>query len=209
MSTLLAGVLGHGHAGANGGAVGGHGAAPAGGHAGPAGGHLVHAGHEGHTEGGQEGGFPILSPYVLSVFLGSFGVAGYAALSAGLGWWLHLPIAVAAGVFGGGTVGTFLWKLATTWSPSGEAQVARFAGMEAKVSVGIPEGGIGEVGFVLDGGRRTASARTVDGHALSTGTVVIIQEVRGSTVVVREEAAARIKRLAESTEPSGDGTASD
>jgi len=183
VSSVLAGVVGHGgHAG--------------GGHGGPAHGGAPHA--DGHTDAG----FPLLSPYVLSTFLAGFGLAGWAAMHAGLPPIFHVPIALGAGAVSGGAIGFLLWKLLTTLSPSGEARVMRFVGTRATVDVGIPEAGTGEITFVVDGGRRTAPARTTDGRALPTGATVFIQEMDGATALVREDAEARVRRLAEDNDTS-------
>lgn len=162
----------------------------------PGDGQGAHAGH------GQSG-FPFLSPYVLSTFLAGFGLSGYAAQAAGLPTLAHLGIAGGVGALTGGGVGWLLWKLTTSWSTSSEARVGRFAGARGTVTVSIPDGGLGEVAFLVDGSRRTASARTDDGRALPTGAEIVVRGVDGAAVLVKEDAAARIKRLA--TVASSDG----
>jgi len=60
----------------------------------------------------------------------------------------------------------------------------RLEGTIARVTVGIPEGGTGEIVFTKAGARRSEAARSLSGRAVPRGTeVVVVEYERGVATV--------------------------
>ncbi len=155
----------------------------------------------GHASGEAQPGFPFLSPYVISTFLVGFGISGYTMIEAGYGILLHLPIALGIGVTLGGLVGLFYHKLRTTWSGTSQTRRRHLLGAQARVSISIPAGKVGEVSLVAAGTRRGLAARSLTGAALPVGTTVRIERLEGHTAIVQEPASERLERLGASAGP--------
>lgn len=206
--------LGHGahagHVGHSGPGVGasGHGDLTApGGHAPhqvgpglPAGDGAAHAGHHaGPAQGdadqgaGIHHGLPLLNASSILAFLTWFGAAGYLLTAFG-GWplWGAVPAAMVAGLAGASIIALFLAKVM-----AGESEMSprdyRLEGTIARVSSGIPAGGVGEIVFTKAGACRGEAARNLSGRPLPRDTeVVILEYERGvATVQPWDELAAR------------------
>lgn len=134
------------------------------------------AGVVAHADGGGLGTF--LSGYFtlssLVAFLTWFGAAGY-ILSKAMGWSLVLilPLAVLAGVAGGGIIAWVIAKIKEGDRPMNPADY-RLEGTLARVSVSLPENGVGEIVFSLAGTTRCEAARAEGGHRVPDGTEVVI-----------------------------------
>jgi len=70
-------------------------------------------------------------------------------------------------------------------------------GEHADVITPIPEGGVGEIAYVVRGMRQNAPARSADGKAISSPSEVEIVRVVGSSFIVR-----RVDPTVESGQPS-------
>jgi membrane protein implicated in regulation of membrane protease activity len=164
------------HAGGHGAGFGAHNGHVGAGHA-PA-----HAG-TGHASAGQAAGqgpsmlallLPFLNASSLLAFLTWFGAAGYLALRVGA-WPLALALAVAAMI---GLIGAVLIVLFMQKVQAGEISFTsadfRLEGTLGRISVGIPEGGVGEVIFTKAGRRRGEAARSTSSGAVARGTEVVI-----------------------------------
>ena len=57
-------------------------------------------------------------------------------------------------------------------------------GKTAEVTIGIPQGGMGQVTLEYGGERTTQIARSTDGSAVPPGTEVVITALRGDSVIV-------------------------
>jgi membrane protein implicated in regulation of membrane protease activity len=139
-----------------------------------------------HADGGGLG--TLLSGYFtlssLVAFLTWFGAAGY-ILSKAMGWslWLILPLAVVAGIAGGGIIAWVIAKIKEGDRPMDPADY-QLEGTLARVSVSLPENGVGEIVFSLAGTTRCEAARAEGGHRIPDGTeVVIIRYERGIATV--------------------------
>lgn len=60
-------------------------------------------------------------------------------------------------------------------------------GREGEVITPIPQGGTGEVAYVVKGQREIGAARSEDGTAIGKGRLVVIQKAIGPTLYVREK----------------------
>ncbi|MNS63532.1 hypothetical protein D3C72_966280 [compost metagenome] len=129
-----------------------------------------------HTDGGGLGTF--LSGYFtlssLVAFLTWFGAAGY-ILSRAMGWHLAVivPLAVVAGIAGGGIIAWVIAKIKEGDRPMDPADY-QLEGTLARVSVSLPENGVGEIVFSLAGTTRCEAARADGGHRIPDGTEVVI-----------------------------------
>lgn len=151
------------------------------------------SGHAGHLHADGTGPLHLeshgLLPFFLSTgallaFITWFGAAGYLALHYGA-WSLMLAASVALLL---GFAGASVMALVLAKIKAGEqvlrAQDYRLEGITARVSVSIPENGVGEIVFNLAGSLRNAAARSLDGQAVPQGTqVVILHDARGITQV--------------------------
>jgi hypothetical protein len=183
--TLASAVLGHaghgGHGGHSNGSGASHAHVPDAGHA-PA--HVPAHGHadpyaHGHAADGphaQTHPIPLLNFTSLVAFLTWFGAAGYAALQFA-GW--PLAGALVAGVVAG-LAGAFLIALFLGRVMAGErvmdARQYRLPGTLARVTIGIPAQGVGEIVFVKEGVRRSEAARSRSGRPIARDAQVVILE---------------------------------
>ncbi|HEX2032881.1 MAG TPA: hypothetical protein VHS99_01730 [Chloroflexota bacterium] len=145
------------------------------------GGHATGHGQAAHATGSHHGGpmailqqLPLLNFASLVAFLTWFGAAGY-ALVRFAAWPLLLAIlaAVLAGSAGALLIALFLGKVM-----AGERVLDprddRLPGTLARVTVSIPDHGVGEIVFTKAGRRRSEAARSVTGRAIPRGTEVVI-----------------------------------
>jgi membrane protein implicated in regulation of membrane protease activity len=150
--------------------------------------HEIHVGD--HGDFGHEGGPGIFSARIMASFLTAFGVGGIVARYYGLS---H-PAAAGCGVVAGAVMSTLVYQFARilySQQASSEVQMSRLVGKTAEVTVGIPQGGMGQVTLEYGGERTTQIARSKDGAVIVPGTEVVITALRGDSVIVeRVEAAA-------------------
>jgi len=134
--------------------------------------HHGHAHGPGHAQAEQP--LFLFGISSLVAFLTWFGAAGYV-----LTRWLEWPLAVTlllgigAGVVAAVLVARFLALLRAgerVMDPSDY----RMVGTVARVTVGIPGDGVGEIVFTKAGARRSEAARAADGRALVRGAEVVI-----------------------------------
>jgi len=130
---------------------------------------------------------PLFSPTAIAGYLTGFGATGY-GLVGGLGIdepLVHVPAALfGAAVLGFGVAwGTV--RLLQIGETDSAAYRAALVGRKGELTVGIPDGGVGEVAYLAGGTRSTAPARTADGGPLPRGTAVRIVRADDTTFVVR------------------------
>lgn len=132
--------------------------------------------HLGHADaGGGFGdflhGFMTLSAIV--AFLTWFGAGGYMLLKLGVWPLLAVPVAVVAGLVGASVIAAVLTKIKAGDRPMDPADY-ELSGTVARVSVSIPENGVGEIVFSLAGTRRAEAARMADGSPVAGGSEVVV-----------------------------------
>ncbi|MFN7971217.1 MAG: hypothetical protein U0166_02545 [Acidobacteriota bacterium] len=121
----------------------------------------------------REIGPPSAVPLVSGVFLTIFGAAGLAARGM-LGFETLASAAVALGC---GGVAALLGARALAGlleDGSGAVRGATLLGAVGRVSLAIPDGGVGSVSYVVEGRRSTLPARTRSGAALPAGCRVVV-----------------------------------
>lgn len=177
LGTALLGNLGHG-----GGHVIGHT------HIGPA--HIGHAGHAhavSHTTHGGRGGhsgrghsgqsiFSYISPLSIALFLIGFGFFGYVFHTATL---LASPLLFSFSVIGGLLIAALLLIIMNRVFKDSEGStvqdVSDRTGLLGKVSITIPEKGLGEILYVSPGGlRKSIPARSTDGGKIERDQEVVV-----------------------------------
>lgn len=172
LGTALLGNLGHG-----GGHVIGHT------HIGPA--HIGHAGHlhvaprVGHIGHGGHGGqsiFSYISPLSIALFLIGFGFFGYVFHTATL---LASPLIFSFSIIGGLLISVLLLitmnRIFKDSEGSTVQDVSDRTGLLGRVSITIPEKGMGEILYVSPGGlRKSIPARSTDGGKIERDQEVVV-----------------------------------
>jgi membrane protein implicated in regulation of membrane protease activity len=154
-----------------------------------------HAGHadasaNGHGAASEHGALrlPVWNVSSILAFLMWFGAAGYLGMRVGgLSALPALLPAVVSGLLGGLLLSAFL-RFVTRGETEMRADQYRMEGTLARVTVGIPAGGTGEILFSKGGSRRGEGARSIDGGAIGRGEeVVVLDYHRGIALVQRWE----------------------
>lgn len=157
----------------------------------------VHAGvpqaHGGPVHAGNEIS-PINFPTIMA-FLAWFGGAGY-LLTSVYGFWYvtALGLATVAGLVGGSIVFWFFVKVMMGSENPMDPTEFRVVGAVGTLTLGIREGGTGELVYVQGGSRKTAAARSEDGRPIPKGTEVAVTSFERGVAYVR-----RWDELAEET----------
>ncbi len=163
----------------------------------------VHAGHAGNAGGAQSNAAVEISPINLSTimaFLAWFGGVGYLLTGVYRVWFVPaLGIATLAGLFGGAIVFWFIVKVLMTHEQAMDPMEARVVGAVGTLSLGIREGGTGELVYVQGGTRKTTAARSADGKPIARGTEVAVTSFERGVAYVRPW-----DELAGESEPSDD-----
>jgi len=128
---------------------------------------------------------PINFPTIM-VFLAWFGGAGYLLTSVYGMWYLTaLFFASLAGLIGASIVFWFFVKLMMGSERPMDPTEFRVVGAVGTLTLGIREGGTGELVYVQGGTRKTASARSEDGCAIPKGTEVAVTSFERGVAYVR------------------------
>ena len=113
----------------------------------------------------------------------AFGVGGVV----GRYYELSHPAASGVGVASGFVMAGLVYQFAKflySQQASSEVRMTGLVGRAAEVSVAIPENGVGEVTVMTGGERSTQIARSADGRPIALGREVIINSLRGQSVIV-------------------------
>ena len=161
----------------------------------------AHAEHGPGTEV-EHSGVSFLSPLVMSTLLFSFGVMGFLVDHWLAGAIVGLAAAAGGAFLGGGGAYWSLNKLSRVEGGSA-TKVRQLIGHQAEVSVTVPEKGFGEIVYVQNQTRYNAPARSHAGIEIPRGSQVFIGGIEGTSFVVEEAKADRIKRLAAALEGEG------
>src|ERR1700759_4171690 len=132
------------------------------GHVGHAGAAQGHAGFKGGPSSSSAGAGKVLgsmvNPSCAAIFLAWFGGIGYLLTRhSGLAFWLDLVIALAAGLGGASILASFLRFLQSRERPLDPSDY-EMIGVLARVSSPIRVGGVGELIYIRDGGRKAVPA---------------------------------------------------
>jgi len=131
------------------------------------------------------GGPTFFSPRVMSVFIAGFGAAGAIATAYGASTMLASGIGFASGIVLATLIlmfAKFLFEQQATTSV-GTTDVL---GQTARVVVGIPKDGVGQVRCKVGEELVDRVARSKDGSPIAANTAVKVEEVLGEIVVVQK-----------------------
>ena len=142
-----------------------------------------------HFEGGMDhdlshGGPGFFSSRIISVFVTAFGGAGAIATYYGLSPLTASGVGFASGILFAGAIYTFA-RFLYGQQASSETRSQDLLGQTARVIVGIPAGGVGQVRVRLGEELVDKIARANDGTAIPEHAAVTVDEVLGETVVVK------------------------
>lgn len=148
-------------------------------------GHFGH-GHHGHLHAGQGHGLAKLNFSTICAFLTWFGAAGYlmqrhTAIVA----LFEVAISVFAGIAGAAIVFWFMTKLMAhdrTLDPADYDMV----GVLGRVTSPVRPGGVGEIVFARDGGRKSAAVRCEDGSGIDRNVEVIVTRYENGIAYVKK-----------------------
>jgi membrane protein implicated in regulation of membrane protease activity len=161
-------------------------------------GHLHHFGHGFHAHVAHGGGGAVspndfqVSPLnfaSLMIFLAWFGGTGYLLMHYSIAWGLlSVVMSVVVGLAGAAIVFWFLARVLTHPEENLDAADYVMIGTLGRLTIGIREGGTGEIVYTQGGTRKSAGARSEDGRAIEKGTeVVITRYEKGIAYVQRWE----------------------
>ena len=147
--------------------------------------HDLHVGDMGgdHGDVGHDGGPGIFSTRIMASFLTAFGVGGVVGRYYGLA---H-PAAAGCGVVTGAVMSGIVYQFAKilySQQASSEVQMSGLIGKTAEVTIGIPQGGMGQVTLEYGGERTTQIARSKDGTAIVPGAAVVVTDLLGDSIIV-------------------------
>jgi len=147
--------------------------------------HDIHVGDIGadHGELGHEGGPSIFSARIMASFLTAFGVGGVVARYYDLPHPAAAGCGVVTGIVMSGLVYQFA-KILYSQQASSDIHMAGLIGKTAEVTIGIPQGGMGQVTLEYGGERTTQIARSKADGAIPPGTVVVVTALVGDSIIV-------------------------
>jgi membrane protein implicated in regulation of membrane protease activity len=144
-----------------------------------------HGGHVGTDEGTVH--YSPLSPVTIAMFISTLGGTGILYKRfVNPQIWIHVPMAVASAVAVAGIVSWMFYRIMAATQSTSQPRSEEAIGMEAEVTVSIPNNGLGEIAYALRGARLTSSAQTVDNKELPARTVVKIVKQVGNTYIVEK-----------------------
>lgn len=150
--------------------------------------HVPHVHIEG-AHGGMEKAGVDISPINFSTvmaFLAWFGGTGYLLTSVYGFWYLAaLSAASVAGLVGSSFIFWFMVRVLLKHERAMDPTEFRIIGAVGTLTIGIREGGTGELVYVQGGTRKTAAARTEDGRAIPKGTEVAVTSFERGIAYVR------------------------
>jgi membrane protein implicated in regulation of membrane protease activity len=128
-----------------------------------------------------------LSPVSIAMFISTFGGTGILIkrfVDARL--FVHLPLAAAAGFIVAGFISFVFYKILSTTQSTSQPRAGEAIGLEAEVTVPIPNNGLGEIAYTVRGTRLTNHARSSDGKELPARQTVRIVKQVGNTYIVEK-----------------------
>jgi membrane protein implicated in regulation of membrane protease activity len=135
------------------------------------------------TEGSWLGS--MANPSCMAVFLAWFGGVGYLLTRhSGLAFWLDLAFAVALGLAAAWILAAFLRFLQSRERPLDPSDY-EMVGVLGQVSCTIRPDGVGEMLYVREGTRRSASVCSADGQEIKRGEEVVVTRYEKGIAYVR------------------------
>jgi membrane protein implicated in regulation of membrane protease activity len=145
-----------------------------------------------HFEGGGwdhdlgHGGPSFFSMRVLSVFITGFGGFGAIGIHYGLSVLMSSGVGFVSGLVAASIIYSFA-KFLYSQQASTDVRTSDLVGRTARIVVGIPAGGIGQVRCQIGEELIDKTARSMDGAAIGENTIVHVEQVLGEIVIVRPQ----------------------
>ncbi|HUQ92806.1 MAG TPA: hypothetical protein VM120_14090 [Bryobacteraceae bacterium] len=143
-----------------------------------------HFGFEHDVDHGDHGGISFFSPRVLSVFMTAFGGAGAIASYYNLSTLASSGVGSVCGAIFASMIYLFA-KFLYGQQASTELKALDVLGQSARVIVGIPKNGVGQVRCRIGEEMVDKVARSEDGTPIPENTPVRIEQVSGEMVIVK------------------------
>lgn len=145
-----------------------------------------HFGDHEFDGGDTDHGPSFFSPRVLSVFVTAFGGTGALGVHYGLSTLAASGLGFISGLIFGGLIFMFARFL---YGQQASTQISSvdLVGQTVRIVVPIPAGGVGQVRCRVGEEMFDKIARSKDGNPIKDNSVVVIDEVLGDVVIVREQ----------------------
>lgn len=148
--------------------------------------HLPHGTFHAGGHGGSRGGFGVINPMSLAVFLAWFGGAGYVLVHLRHIWvFTALMLSCFAGLAGAGIVFLVVGKLLMARDYTLDPDDFEMVGVLGKVSGTIRKEGTGEIIFEQMGVRKGCAARSEAGEDIPVGEEVVVTRFDQGMAYVR------------------------
>lgn len=128
-----------------------------------------------------------LSPVTIAMFISTFGGTGVVLkrhVNAHV--WFHLPLAGVAAFAVAGAVSYLFYKILSSTQSTSQPRPEEAIGLEAEITVPIPNNGLGEIAYTVRGTRLTNPAQSLDGKELPARLTVRIVKQVGNTYIVEK-----------------------
>jgi hypothetical protein len=145
-----------------------------------------HPGPHLHAGGHGGSGMPWFNLGTVAAFLAWFGGSGY-LLTRYYGFWILITLGAAtvSGLGGASVMFLFLTKFLLAHEKPLQAADFDMVGVLGRLSIGIREGGTGELIYSQEGTRRVTGARSDQGIAIPKGTEVMVTSYEKGIAYVR------------------------
>ncbi len=151
----------------------------------------VDADHDGihHTSHGDDADSPSpFNPLVMASAITAFGAAGLISM---MGFGLDSLVSTIVALGFSGAIGAALFFGVVKFMYGSQSNsifsLDDLIGFEAEVITPLPEKGLGEIAYKVNGMRSTITARSMDGTEIRRGAEVVIREISGSVAVVQQK----------------------
>ena len=140
-----------------------------------------------HTDTGDGVHYSPLSPVTIAMFVATFGGAGILLKRfVNDRFWFHLPLAAVVALAVAGAVSYVFYRILSATQSTSQPRPEEALGLEAEVTVPIPNNGLGEIAYVVRGTRLTNPAQSADGKELPARLTVRILKHVGNTYIVEK-----------------------
>lgn len=132
----------------------------------------------------DDGSVSPMNGRVILVFMIFFTASMYISVVQGLDWWWALPIGFGFGLFGGFLIFSAFRSLSSQQGSS-HWNIQDTVGLDARVSLGIDPGRLGQVDLSINGEPAHYAAQSIGGESIPSGTVVTVDSVQGDVLIVQ------------------------
>jgi len=140
-----------------------------------------------HADGHEGVHYSPLSPVTIAMFISTFGGTGILLKRfVDARTLVHLPLAGVAAVAVAGLVSYVFYRILSATQSTSQPRPEEAVGLEAEITVPIPNNGLGEIAYTVRGTRLTNPAQSSDGKELPARLTVRILKQVGNTYIVEK-----------------------